>query len=155
MNRLQQMRRAVGGQRHLVAGIRWATGGGFAEQQPVQQPGRRAGDLANATLIDAAIERYQSGAASAGAPDNQLAKSIHGSLLVDIYTVTGQFVRNILRNTNLRTDNDCALFPLYRALHYAAADVFGRVFGINGDQIDVYLRQQLIFMSNHGVEIDH
>ena len=155
MNRLQQMRRAVGGQRHLVASIRFAGGGWFAKQQPVQQPGRRAGDLANATLIDAAIERYQSGAASAGAPDNQLAKSIHGSLLVDIYTVTGQFVRNILRNTNLRTDNDCALFPLYRALHYAAADVFGRVFGINGDQIDVYLRQQLIFMSNHGVEIDH
>ena len=150
MNRLQQMQRAHWQLGQVAAGIRWAGGGGFAEQQP----SRIAGDLANATLVDAAIERYRSGAVSAGDPDSQLAKSIHGSLLVDIYTVTGQFMRSISRNTNLRTDNDCALFPLYRALHYAAADVFGRVFGINGDQIDVYLRQQLIFMSNHGVHID-
>jgi len=63
-------------------------------------------------------------------------------------------MRSITRNTNLRTDRDCALFPLYRSLHFAAADVFGNVFGINGDEIDVYLRNQLIFMSTHGVGVD-
>ena len=151
MSRLQQMRSAHQQLGQVAASIRWAWGGGFA----MQQPSRIAGDLANATLVDAAIVRYQSGISRAGEPVTQLAKSIHGSLLVDIYTVTGQFMRSISRNTNLRTDNDCALLPLYRAVHYAAADVFGRVFGISGDQIDVYLREQLIFMSNHGVHVDH
>ena len=116
--------------------------------------GRVAGDLTNPFVVDAAIERYHAGARQAGAPDNQLSQSILGSLLVDIYTVTGQFTRSITRNTNLRTDRDCALFPLYRSLHFAAADVFGSVFGINGDEIDVYLRNQLIFMSTHGVGVD-
>jgi len=123
-----------------------------AQQQ--QQLGRRAGNLTNSTVVDAALERYHAGVLNAGQPDNQLSKSIHGSLLVDIYTVTGQFMRTISRNAHLRTDGDCALFPLYRALHYAAADVFGQVFGIKGDEIDVYLRQQLIFMSTHGVGVD-
>lgn len=116
--------------------------------------GRVAGDLTNPFVVDAAIERFHAGARQAGAPDNQLSQSILGSLLVDIYTVTGQFMRSITRNTNLRTDRDCALFPLCRSLHFAAADVFGNVFGINGDEIDVYLRNQLIFMSTHGVGVD-
>lgn len=123
-----------------------------AQQQ--QQLGRRAGNLTNSTVVEAALERYHAGVLNAGQPDNQLSKSIHGSLLVDIYTVTGQFMRTISRNAHLRTDDDSALFPLYRALHYAAADVFGQVFGIKGDEIDVYLRQQLIFMSTHGVGVD-
>lgn len=126
-----------------------------AQQQASQQNvGRLAGDLTNSAVVDATLDRYHAGTLSVGAPDNQVAKSIHGSLLVDIYTVTGQFMRSISRNTQLRTDQDCALFPLYRSLHFAAADAFGRVFGINGDQIDVYLRQQLIFMSTHGAGVD-
>lgn len=120
----------------------------------LSRQGRVAGDLTNPFVVDAAIERFHAGARQAGAPDNQLSQSILGSLLVDIYTVTGQFMRSITRNTNLRTDRDCALFPLYRSLHFAAADVFGNVFGINGDEIDVYLRNQLIFMSTHGVGVD-
>lgn len=115
---------------------------------------RIAGDVTNRSVVGAAIERYHAGVQHAGAPDNQLSQSIHGSLLVDIYTVTGQFMRSITRNENLRTDNDCALFPLYRSLHFAAADVFGDVFAINGDEIDVYLRNQLIFMSTHGAGVD-
>jgi len=124
------------------------------QAQPQQQQGRIAGDLTNPDVVDAALRRYHIGVLSGGNPDNQVSKSIHGSLLVDIYTVTGQFMRTISRNPTLRTDRDCALFPLYRALHFAAADVFGQVFGINGDQIDVYLRQQLIFMSTHGAGVD-
>lgn len=124
------------------------------QAQPQQQQGRIAGDLTNSNVVDAALERYHAGALNAGPPHNQLSKSILGSLLVDIYTVTGQFMRTISRNPQVRTDRDCALFPLYRALHFAAADVFGQVFGINGDQIDVYLRQQLIFMSTHGAGVD-
>lgn len=124
------------------------------QAQPQQQQGRIAGDLTNSNVVDAALERYHAGVLNAGPPDNQLSRSILGSLLVDIYTVTGQFMRTISRNPQVRTDRDCSLFPLYRALHFAAADVFGQVFGINGDQIDVYLRQQLIFMSTHGAGVD-
>ena len=115
---------------------------------------RDAGDLTKLTVVEAAINRYHVGAGHVGEPNNQLAQSILGSLLVDIYTVTGQFMRSITRNEQLRTDLDCALFPLYRSLHFAAADAFGRVFGINGEEIDVYLRNQLIFMSTHGVGVD-
>jgi hypothetical protein len=115
---------------------------------------RVAGDVTNYSVVGAAIERYHAGVRHVGAPDNQLSQSIHGSLLVDIYTVTGQFMRSITRNENVRTDRDCALYPLYRSLHFAAADVFGHVFGIRGDEIDVYLRNQLIFMSDHGVDVD-
>lgn len=135
--------------RLLVAGLQQQE-----QAQPQQQQGRIAGDLTNSDVVDAALQRYHAGVRSAGNPDNQLSKSIHGSLLVDIYTVTGQFMRTISRNPKLRTDRDCALFPLYRALSFAAADVFGEVFGINGDEIDVYLRQQLIFMSTHGAGVD-
>ena len=74
---------------------------------------------------------------------------------MDIYAVTGQFLGAISRNPKLRTDNDCALFPFYRALHWAAADAFGKVFGIDGDEIDMYLRKQLIVMSEGGVYCDN
>lgn len=121
---------------------------------PQQQQERAGGDLTNSTVIDQALDRYHAGARNAGPPNNQLSKSLHASLLVDIYTVTGQFMKTISRNTASRTDRDCALFPLYRELHNAAADGFGRVFGFNGDQIDVYLRHQLITMSTHGVAVD-
>jgi len=125
------------------------------QQPPPQQPtGRIAGALTNPDLVDAAITRYQAGKDQAGNPNDQVSKAILGSLLVDIYTVTGQFMSSISRNAKLRTDNDCALFPLYRSLHWAAADAFGEVFGINGDEIDVYLRRQLIFMTDHGVDVD-
>jgi hypothetical protein len=115
---------------------------------------RVAGDVTNSTVVAAAIERYHAGVQHVGAPDNQLSQAIHGSLLVDIYTVTGQFMRSITRNENVRTDRDCALYPLYRSLHFAAADAFGRVFRIRGDEIDVYLRNQLIFMTEHGAKVD-
>jgi len=120
-------------------------------QQPV---GRVAGNLTDPYVIDAAIERYQAGTLQAGEPNDQISKAIHGSLLVDIYTVTGQFMGVISRNPKLRTDNDCALFPFYRALNWAAADAFGQVFGINGDEIDVYLKRQLIGMTTHGAMVD-
>jgi len=121
---------------------------------PLASYSRDAGDLTKSTVVEAAINRYHVGAGHVGEPNNQLAQSILGSLLVDIYTVTGQFMRSITRNEQLRTDLDCALFPLYRSLHFAAADAFGKVFGINGAEIDVYLRNQLIFMSTHGVGVD-
>jgi hypothetical protein len=128
------------------------------QPKPVQQPpsaSRIAGNLTNPDVIDAAIGRYQAGTLQAGEPNNQISKAIHGSLLVDIYTVTGQFMGTISRNPKLRTDNDCALFPFYRALHWAAADAFGKVFGIDGDEIDMYLRKQLIVMSEGGVYCDN
>ena len=125
------------------------------QQQVPQKPGGRvAGDLTDPYVIDAVIERYQAGKLQAGNPDNQISKAILGAVIVDIYTATGQFMRIISRNPGLRTDKDCALFPFYRALHWAAADAFGQVFGINGEEIDVYLREQLIIMSEHGFDLD-
>jgi hypothetical protein len=125
------------------------------QQPPPPQPqGRIAGSLTNPDLLDAAINRYQAGREQVGDPTDQASKAILGTLLVDIYFVTGQFMRRISHDAKLRTDNDCALFPLYRSLHWAAADAFGKVFGISGDEIDVYLRTQLIDMTWHGVQVD-
>jgi len=124
-------------------------------QHGSHQPGGRvAGDLTNRYVVDAAIGRYQAGKLQAGEPNNQISKAILGSLLVDIYTVTGKFMATISRNPKLRTDDDCALFPFYRALHWAAADAFGKVFGVNGDEIDAHLNQQLIGMTSHGHTVD-
>ncbi len=124
-------------------------------QHGSHQPGGRvAGDLTNHYVVDAAIGRYQAGRLQAGEPNNQISKAILGSLLVDIYAVTGKFMATISRNPALRTDDDCALFPFYRALHWAAADAFGKVFGVNGDEIDAHLNQQLIGMTSHGHTVD-
>ena len=124
-------------------------------QHGSHQPGGRvAGDLTNHYVVDAAIGRYQAGKLQAGEPNNQISKAILGSLLVDIYAVTGKFMATISRNPKLRTDSDCALFPFYRALHWAAADAFGKVFGVNGDEIDAHLNQQLIGMTSHGHRVD-
>lgn len=122
--------------------------------KPAGPAGRIAGDLTNHVFVGQAIERYWAGTRSAGRPKTSLSQAVHGSLLADIYTVTGRFMRDISRNTQLRTDNDCALFPLYRALHFAAADVFGVVYGINGDEIEIYLQKQLIGLTAHGKHVD-
>ena len=124
--------------------------------KPAGPAGRIAGDLTNPVLVGQAIERYWVGVRNAGRPSTSLSKSIHGSLLADIYTVTGRFMHDItkLSNIKLRTDNDCALHPLYRALNGAAADAFGDVYGINGDEIEIYLKKQLIGLTPRGVEID-
>ena len=126
-------------------------GGQHGQQQP---QGRIAGDLTNYNVVGEAIDRYWVGTRNAGKPTNFLSQSAHGSLLTDIYTVTGRFMRAISGSPQLRTDNDCALFPLYRALHFAAADAFGLVYGINGDEIEIYLRKQLIGLTAHGAEVD-
>lgn len=117
-------------------------------------PSRMAGDLTTTRLITEALERYHTGILSAGPPNNQLSKSIRGLLLCDIYAITGKCVKVITRNPSLRTDNDCALFPLYRSLHWEAAVEFGKVFTIEPDQIDSYLRRQNISMSGHGARVD-
>ena len=117
-------------------------------------PGRIAGDLTNPVSVGQAIERYWVGTRNAGRPSTSLSKSIHGSLLADIYTVTGQCVNSIVRDKYLRTDNDCALYPLYHALNCAAADAFGDVYGINGDEIEIYLKKQLIGLTAHGADTD-
>ena len=124
--------------------------------KPAGPAGRIAGDLTNPVLVGQAIERYWIGVRNAGRPSTSLSKSIHGSLLADIYTVTGRFMHDItkLSNIKLRTDNDCALHPLYRALNGAAADAFGDVYGINGDEIEIYLKNQLIGLVPRCVKID-
>jgi len=117
-------------------------------------PSRVAGDLTNTRLITDALERYHAGILSAGPPTDELSKSIHGLLLSDIYAITGKCIKVISGNPSLRTDNDCACFPLYRSLHWEAAVEFGRVFTIEPDQIDSYLRRQNITMSDHGAKVD-
>ena len=106
-------------------------------------------------MITDALGRYHNGISNAGPPNDEVSKSIHGLLLVDIYAITGKCLKAITRNPSLRTDNDCALFPLYRSLHWEAAVEFGRVFTIEPDQIDSYLRRQNITMSDHGARVDN
>ena len=118
-------------------------------------PSRVAGDLTTTQLITDALERYHTGILSAGPPNDEVSKSIHGLLLADIYAITGKCMKVITRNPSLRTDNDCACFPLYRSLHWEAAVQFGRVFTIEPDQIDSYLRRQNITMSDHGASVDN
>ena len=118
-------------------------------------PSRVAGDLTTTQLITDALERYHTGILSAGPPNDKVSKSIHGLLLADIYAITGKCMKAITRNPPLRTDNDCACFPLYRSLHWEAAVQFGRVFTIEPDQIDSYLRRQNITMSDHGARVDN
>ncbi|MEO1991510.1 MAG: hypothetical protein ABGW78_06225 [Pirellulales bacterium] len=115
---------------------------------------RVAGDLTSSQLVSEALTRYHAGILSAGSPRNALSKSIHGLLLTDIYAITGKCMNVITRNSSLRTDYDCAIFPLYRALHWATADAFGKVFNIEADQIDNYLRRQNIMMTEHGAGVD-
>jgi len=123
-------------------------------QAPAAPPGRTAGGLTNQIFVGQALDRYWAGTKSAGKPTTSLARAIHGSFLADIYTVTGRYMREITRNRGLRTDNDCALFPLYRSLHFAAADVFGQIYGIDGSEIDIYLQKQLIGLVDHGETVD-
>lgn len=158
MNRLQNTR-------HLIQTARYQSGikTGMQGQRmrllagggPVGLPGRIAGQLTDHVFVGQAIERYWAGTQSVGEPSSDpVSQAIHGSLLAGIYTVTGRFMRDISRNVKLRTDNDCALFPLYRAVHFAAAAVFGDVYGINGDEIDTYLKSQLIGLVEHGAKVD-
>lgn len=118
-------------------------------------PSRVAGDLTTTQLVTDALARYHTGILSAGPPNDEVSKSIHGLLLSDIYAITGKCMKVITRNPSLRTDNDCACFPLYRSLHWEAAVQFGRVFTIEPDQIDSYLRRQNITMSDHGASVDN
>lgn len=120
-------------------------------------PGSLGVGIPNATdprVVMQALDRYHAGIQGAGAPKNQISQAIHGSFLVDLYQVTGQYQR-ATRSTHIpASDRDYALFPLYRALHFAAADKFGEVFRIPGDQIDVFLRRQHIMMGTHGTGVD-
>ena len=147
MNRLQRMRTSpqAGMQRQSAE---LPVGG---RQQP---KGRIAGDLTNTHVVAQSLERYAAGVRQAGRPNTPLSQAIHGSLLVDIYTVTGQFVNSIVNSKHLRTDNDCALYPLYHSLNCAAADTFGRVYGIDGDRIETCVRNQAIGMGQHGKNVD-
>jgi hypothetical protein len=116
--------------------------------------GRTGGGLTNEIFVQQALERYWEGTKNAGKPVTSLARAIHGSLLADIYTVTGRYMRDITRHQALRTDTDCALFPLYRSLHFAAADCFEDIYEIDGGAIDIYLQKQLIGMGDHGEQVD-
>lgn len=131
---------------------------GRLQRLQAQHQGGPGGGAPNATdprVVMQALDRYHAGVQGAGPPNNQISQAIHGSFLVDLYTVTGQYQR-ATRGTHLpASDRDHALFTLYRALHYAAADKFGEVFGIPGDQIDVFLRRQHIMMTTHGAGVDH
>jgi len=162
MNRLQNLRHSFQTSSRLQSlsktgmegqRLRLLAGSGAKPAGPV---GRIAGDLTNPVLVSQAIDQYWIGTKNAGRPSTSLSKSIHGSLLADIYRVTGRFMRDITMssNTKLRTDNDCALHPLYRALNGAAADAFGDVYGINGGEIDSYLNKQLIGLVPRCVTMD-
>ncbi len=135
----------------------------FVRKQPQPAPGagpievgRSAGGVTHRDLVTRSLERYHQGILSAGEATTSVSQSIHGSLLTDISVVTGRFMAEIesKRNEDLRTDTDCAVFPLYRALNSAAADAFGLVYDIGDDQIEICLQRQLKGMAEHGANLD-
>jgi len=108
--------------------------------------------LTDPDLLGAAIERYNTASLTHSSKD-KLDNSILGSLLVDIYSLTGTFMRRVLRDEQ-RSDRDCQFFAIYRGVHFAAADELGRIYEVPGDEIDILLQRQMIGLTPHGKEVD-
>lgn len=108
--------------------------------------------LTDHTLVGAALARYNQATATHTTND-PLDLGILGSLLVDIYSLTGAYMRRILRDDQ-RSDYDCQFFAVYKAMHFAVADELGALHKVPGDQIEVLLQKQMIGLTDHGKEID-
>ena len=108
--------------------------------------------LTDTTLVGSAISRYNLGAENHHTED-VLDVSIRSSLIIDIYSLTGRFMRSTLRDDN-RTDYDCQFFAAYRGVHFAAADELAKLHNIPSDQVDIMLQRQMIGLSKHGKDID-
>ncbi len=108
--------------------------------------------LTDPDLLGAAIERYNAASLTHTSKD-KLDTGIMGSLLVDIYSLTGAFMRRVLRDDQ-RSDRDCQFFAIYRGVHFAAAAELGRIYEVPGDQIDSFLQRQMIELTEHGKRVD-
>lgn len=118
----------------------------------VLRPVSTGGCVTDPESVKNALLRYHT-AAPTHSSGSDFDNALLGSLLVDIYALTGKYQRTILRDEH-RTDKDCALFPLYRAVHWVAADLFGRMHHVPPDQIDIFLQRQTIGISDHGKYCD-
>ncbi len=109
-------------------------------------------NLTDPNLVGGAINRYNA-ASLIHASNDRFDKSVMGSLLVDIYALTGGFMHRTLRDDK-RTDRDCQLFAVYRGVHFAAAEELAQLFGIPVDRVDIALEHQMIRMTEHGAHVD-
>lgn len=116
--------------------------------------GRVGGNLTYPAVVKRNIEKFHSANLRTAKSKSDVKEAILGTLIVNIYTVTAQFLHCIKRNRAARTNEDCILFQLYRAVHLAAADEFGRLFGVPAHLIDSHLRDKAITMTDHGYHID-
>ena len=108
--------------------------------------------LTDPELVGAALARYNQ-ATLTHTTNDPLDLGILGSLLVDIYSLSGSYMRRILRDDQ-RSDYDCQLFAVYRSMHFAVADELGVLHKVPGDQIEVILQKQMIGLTDHGKDID-
>ena len=116
--------------------------------------GRVGGNLTYPAVVKRNIEKFHSANLRTAKSKSDVKEAILGTLIVNIYTVTAQFLHCIKRNRAARTNEDCVLFQLYRAVHLAAADEFGRLFGVPAHLIDSHLRDKAILMTDHGYHLD-
>lgn len=127
-------------------------------------PGNPLPTLTDPNLVGAALDRYHTAAlANPGADD--VSKAIRAGLLIDIYGLTGIYLKRVMRSPQTRSLGDCALVSSYRELNWAVAEAFGRMtvsddemqfdkYKYYSDAIERKLKNQLITMTKHGAQVD-
>lgn len=127
-------------------------------------PGNPLPVLTDPKLVGDALDRYHAAVlANPGADD--VSKAIRSGLLIDIYGLTGIYLKRVMRSPQLRSLGDCVLASSYRELNWAVAEAFGRMtvsddemhfdkYKYYSDAIERKLKNQLITMTKHGAMVD-
>lgn len=85
-------------------------------------------NLFQASLVSDALNRYHKGYRDHHNPADNFDKAVQGNLLVDIYFLTSKFMRQVMSESETRGLFDCAVLPVLRGLHWAAAEALGILF---------------------------
>jgi len=115
-------------------------------------------------LVGEALERYHT-AALANPGNDDVSKAIRSGLLIDIYGLTGTYIKRVMRSPQERSLGDCVLVSTYREVNWAVAEAFGRMtvsddefqfdkYKYYSDAIERKLKNQMITMTKHGAQVD-
>lgn len=127
-------------------------------------PGNPLPELTDPKLVGEALDRYHAAVlANPGADD--VSKAIRAGLLIDIYGITGIFIKKVMRSQQIRSLGDCVLVSSYRELNWAVAEAFGKgtvsddefhfdKYKYYSDAIERKLKNQMITMTKHGAMVD-
>lgn len=127
-------------------------------------PGNPLPTLTDPKLVGDALDRYHA-AVIANPGTDEVSKAIRAGLLIDIYGLTGIFIKRVMRSPQTRSLGDCALVSSYRELNWAVAEAFGRMtvsddemqfdkYKYYSDAIERKLKKQMITMTKHGATVD-